>query len=94
MIDKPISGQFLQDHFLQYTQQIRISPDFNHTAWFWNFNYWTVWGRVPVACDMEEHEPDGHLSFQTTILYIFIWAPFQTPFPDASLSVQCNSQFL
>lgn len=72
MIDEPISGQFLQDHFLQYSQKIRISPDFNHTAWFWNFNYWTERVSVPVACDMEELESDGHLSFQTNPVYFHV----------------------
>lgn len=67
--------------FLQYTQQIRISPDLNHTACFWNFNYWTVWGSVPIACDMEELESEGHLSFQTTNPMYFHAGSFSDSFP-------------
>lgn len=85
MIDETILGQFLLDHFLQYIHQIRIPPDLNHTARFWNFNYWTVWGSVSIACDMEEFESDGHLTFQTTNSVYFHVNSLSDSFPSVRL---------
>lgn len=94
MIHEPISGQFLQDHFLQYTQQIRISPDFNHQFGFeiLTTELCEAVSLLPVTWRSLSQMATCH--FEQQILYIFRCTPCQTPFPDASMSDQSSNQFL